>query len=153
MILMCSLVDDSWLVCWHFVLKKHLYYYLELFHFPYQGKSQHKPLWKQNLHLHYNTVIIIILTWIMVGCEKHACLESLYQVCLIQSPDVTNSNKQSWSASKNIYQFYYKLGSNLNVIIKTENFKHQVPLFKVSIFKENEERFKFRKTVVLHQKH
>ena len=93
MILMCSLVDDSWLVCWHFVLKKHLYYYLELFHFPYQGKSQHKPLWKQNLHLHYNTVIIIILTWIMVGCEKHACLESLYQVCLIQSPDVTNSNK------------------------------------------------------------
>ena len=29
----------------------------------------------------------------MGGCEKHACLESLYQVCLIQSPDVTNSNK------------------------------------------------------------
>ena len=29
----------------------------------------------------------------MVGCEKHACLESLYKACLIQSPDVTNSNK------------------------------------------------------------
>ena len=38
------------------------------------------------------------------------------------------------------------------MIIKTANCKQWIAFFKVSIFKENEERFKSQKTVVLHQR-